>query len=757
MLRIAFVVVASCVAILPAQEPRALALPDLVPIHTAPTDPDGGPYGIWAAGRAFKASFHDGFVFHALVGAPGDEPARVAFRLLGTSRGEQPLSPAAQRPAPRWTATRCQYDHGTVVEAYDVRAEGIEQTFVFREPPSGSGDLRIVGEFDCGDLSIRRTAAAADGRAGLQFADASGAVRLDYGAAIAFDATGDSCPVRTEVDGRRVVLTVDAGWLANARWPVLVDPLLRPNTALGVTQRVVGVDVFRDDEEEADNLWVAMRIENGGDTDLLLRRLDDTFAGGPQVFADITTSWKIDGARLAGIGGVSKVVTFFTRDFGSSRGARWHLHGKADAALRTNVGSVPRPSGTHDWQVDVGGSRAFVIGRRALLVWQRDTAPTFADTSSSRVHGALLDASLGTDGTLGSAFRLDARDTLDQEDPSVNAEAEGGAAFSWVVAWRGRDTANPFRPFRVAARRVDNTSLVGNRYDAPLGLIVESQGAPQIAGSGGRYLLAYGTNPRTQGFGELLAVRLDWPHGAADAVQRGNAISLEAGFTVDAQIDGVAFDTTTRSHWAVVRRDVQQNTLRVTRTGSSGRVVEHQFVALSPGFDVTSSAVAFDDDAQRFPIAAGLSHPTASQAGQVLFDALVHDALQQPTEYGTGCTSGRVRWLGSQFVGDEFPVLDVVGAAPARLSMFALALLPAATSLQPFGMPGCTLLVDATGAASLGVVTGFTDAGGRLALPMPLPEHLPPLVLHAQAFQFDPAANAAGIVATRALAIAVGR
>src|SRR5262245_44631626 len=70
---------ATVVAAPPAQEPspaagapgaaeaRALALAHelVVPIHTLPNDASGGAeYGWWAAGSAYKCSFHDGFVFY---------------------------------------------------------------------------------------------------------------------------------------------------------------------------------------------------------------------------------------------------------------------------------------------------------------------------------------------------------------------------------------------------------------------------------------------------------------------------------------------------------------------------------------------------------------------------------------------------------------------------------------------------------------------------------------------------------------------
>ena len=36
-----------------AQLPTGIAPPALIPVHTAPEDPSGGAYGLWAAGRNY--------------------------------------------------------------------------------------------------------------------------------------------------------------------------------------------------------------------------------------------------------------------------------------------------------------------------------------------------------------------------------------------------------------------------------------------------------------------------------------------------------------------------------------------------------------------------------------------------------------------------------------------------------------------------------------------------------------------------------
>ena len=39
-----------------------------VPLHTSEDDPISGPYGLWASGPNYKASFHDGLAFYPVRG-----------------------------------------------------------------------------------------------------------------------------------------------------------------------------------------------------------------------------------------------------------------------------------------------------------------------------------------------------------------------------------------------------------------------------------------------------------------------------------------------------------------------------------------------------------------------------------------------------------------------------------------------------------------------------------------------------------------
>ena len=169
------------------------------------------------------------------------------------------------------------------------------------------------------------------------------------------------------------------------------------------------------------------------------------------------------------------------------------------------------------------------------------------------------------------------------------------------------------------------------------------------------------------------------------------------------------------------------------------------------------SGVAFDDDAGRFVVAAALQPTLPTQPGSVQLDAMLYDAVLPVVFYGTGCTPARVAWSGSQHVGDEFTRLSLLQGQPSSAVFLTLATTPANVDLAFAGMPGCFLLANPGGPGGVGTVSGFSDAGGRFDLPLPLPETLGPIGLRVQAFQLAPGANAAGIVATRGVRVELGR
>ena len=96
------------------------------PIHTKPAD-EGQPHGLWASGDDYKVSFDGGMQFVPYVGR--DVLASPAFRWRTCSARLGDLELATTPARLTHGEWRAEYDLGSIVEAYDVHAAGVEQTF----------------------------------------------------------------------------------------------------------------------------------------------------------------------------------------------------------------------------------------------------------------------------------------------------------------------------------------------------------------------------------------------------------------------------------------------------------------------------------------------------------------------------------------------------------------------------------------------------------------------------------------------------
>lgn len=107
-----------------------------------------------------------------------------------------------------------------ITERYVVGDESVEQLFILDGPLALDGDLEVVGQLD-----TTLTPILGDPLMGLHFFDREADV-LHYSGALVFDAAGRETPAPLSLDGDRVTITVPADWLADAVYPVTIDPEL---------------------------------------------------------------------------------------------------------------------------------------------------------------------------------------------------------------------------------------------------------------------------------------------------------------------------------------------------------------------------------------------------------------------------------------------------------------------------------------------------------------------------------------------------
>lgn len=726
-------------------------------INAVPGDVDGGA-GLWAAGATYKVSLHEGFTFYPVLGPAHAHNLPLRWTDTEVRFGEQPVA-LVRGDAPRVRGRRCEFDLGGVVEAYDVRAEGVEQTFTIQQRPAAPGDLVVMGR-----VSTPLVAAAVNDRhAAVRFCDQTGAPILDYGAATAIDAVGRRWPMTTTWNGTTMQLRLPAAQVAAATFPLLVDPL---TTTLPLDAGGPGAGAVRDVAVHRSSrggahtlLTVYSRTSAANDVDFFAVLGNDGQGNQVPVYTDLSTTWSTQHGAVTFVGAAQKWLIAFEREFASNAGIRCVAVPETATAPVYAVSSVPQPSGYNcSRRPDVGGTVASsTSGTRALIAFQSDITNTKQDTDHTEAFACTIDLGqgnlpIGTPFVVGSSVGT----RYDRHAVSVTRESLGGNS-SWLVAYQQFDRNNANASWRVGVVRVTPT---GSRYGPNIAFLPAGKHAltPHIAGLDGRYLLVHswrtGSGTATaQDFGTSVdCMRIDWSDTATNPTFRP-ARTVDLGFSWDYRVGDVAIDTESRSHWAfVVEKQIVigQPALGIVRVGGSGGTVEEDDLYRSstrPGY---APALCFDEDHDQFDAAFAVDTPTPG----VYARSLSYPSEARSLTYGISC-GGNIATNHVPRCGDDLFAITLDSGVPQQGALIALSFAPAQVSLGFAGMPGCTLLVDA-GGPYLGSYFTLTRLDGTAEFPIVLSDWPPlPIDFHAQWFVLQPNANSAGLVATRGIEVHV--
>ncbi|MCY3019669.1 MAG: PKD domain-containing protein [Planctomycetota bacterium] len=166
----------------------------------------------------------------------------LSLKLLAVRRGSSDVTATVMPPDGEHSeldpAGRARLTHSRYLEEqYAARADGVEQLFVLREPPPGAGDLRFVLSVGCGGL--QPAAARPDRHGGVSFLGADGTVAVRYGHIVVRDAARRSMTAEPEMSGdAQITFALPERWLREARYPVVVDPLVGNNMVLSPSSTV---------------------------------------------------------------------------------------------------------------------------------------------------------------------------------------------------------------------------------------------------------------------------------------------------------------------------------------------------------------------------------------------------------------------------------------------------------------------------------------------------------------------------------------
>lgn len=752
---------------MPGDAAAAAVQADRIPVHTRAAEPGEAPYGIWAAGSLYKASFHDGVTFVPALGAGEPHNLPVTWRTKSVRIGERELLLGAGEPSPRFDGFRCEFDHGEVLEGYDVLAEGLEQTFLVRRALGATGDLVVRGA-----LSGALAAEAVEAHHGeLMLRDVKGRALVRYGAAVAIDAAGARLPMTTRAVDGTVELRLAAADLAHVTFPLLVDPLL------SVVQLQTGAGPFGESDVGVEGESVSYgalvaytRYFSASDTDVVARMGTPAFSSMTTVFSDISTTTVADRARVAFVAGADRWVVVYD-SLQLSTGVmriRAHVHDKSNLTFSSSSIGRLNAVGDHDWRPSVGGTVANSSGTHALIAFQRETTPTatFAPQPDSSVMALLFDASAPS-GQFGVPFPIYQGTNVDVERPCVSRTAEGGPSFSWIVVCQTYSNSIAGDDWDLVGKRVQNDGTVAiGAWISSLGT-VHKVGA-SVDGRDGRYAVVFASAPTSAGKiddargDHVHCERFDWAHGAASPSPVGNQPAVEIASTLLRvyEAGGIGYDGQTRSHWATgFRNTLVSGPAYALRIGCRGRPIGPVATLHSAAGDTAGriGVACRDYDGRALFVHSVTGAGAGTVNGRVLETALPTLAAQ----YGTGCGVGVLSWTGpasygqrNQWIGSEFVGPRAIGATGSSVHVLMVAIdavnLPV---VHPLVAPGCTQLVPSSGPNHLGVLPlGF---GSTVDWRLSLPEQLPPMTLHFQDWIYD--AYHDNFHSTAGLSVPIGR
>jgi hypothetical protein len=713
----------------PPSVPTLTRMP-LVPLHTHPDDPVFGPYGIRAGGPGYLASFSETEVeVTAILGPDAPDRCSITWRterieIGGIAIAGDNIASGAPPRGRIVTPTRYEVQRGPVVEAWDVRADGTEQTFTIARRPELAGDLVVRGRLI--GMNVEATAPFAE-HAAIEWRDGSGKTVLRYGTAVLVDANGVRTRIVTTWSGEEVLLTVPEATLHRARFPITIDPLL---SGLTTGQLSFDVPVPEVAPSTGSRIFAYTVAPSAGVRNLLV--VDETLS---TLFSDVSPDYRTVTPDVTWGGGAQRFVVAYARQgmlpsfptaSNQSRIRAALIDDPALGPVSTSLLMLPDFNSaflaiSQDWRPSLSGS-----GTNSSLVHlsaQSHDEAAFTETFNQPfVRALILNASTGT--VVQGPFDIAGPGASEPDDLPI-WDDEGGA-------------------FLTAYRRVSgNTERIAIRqrgFNQPLGpeitlasrlLLFGTYGSPQVAGRDSEYMVTWNSD---SGFVEnMTAMRFRLPVGGTVQTQPTVTFQDRLGWSLD-------FDRVTSSHWLAAFTDESANEAGVIRFGFSG--------------------AASDEATDR-----GTMSSVVRRAGELCFDRSADDgsclfhygfrSLFTGNSFWEGrtyvypaadvvpisasCSSGNTTTLQSPFRGNRSFRLGFENIGPNRPASPLVSLLPQTPplSLDFIGFIGCELGVD------LNVLVGFpsivSDANGDGSIPIPIPEPID-FDFYAQWIHVDPAA-----------------
>jgi hypothetical protein len=452
----------------------------------------------------------------------------------------------------------CRYYGDGISESYTARPEGVQQCWVIGKRPKAVGDLIIEGRVITPYMPKSTPK-------GLALVEKDGRAALSYGAVTVVDSAGNTCERMPSIEKDRLRIVVPASYIAQARFPILVDPVVGPEVPICPT--FGSADNLQENVDIAAGpngyfaVWQDSRGSNG--TDIFATRISPTGEVMDPMGIPICTASGNQTDPAVAWNGKQYFVVWTDRQTSLPHiyGARVQPNGevvdKQGMLLSSTSGAQAYPDVASDgsgWQV----------------VWQQQI------TGSLDVYGVRVSG----DGSVSRIYGL-ATGTGDEDYPSV---AWNGSTF--LVVWRDNrtqgTTGTDIYGCRVGRNGIGlpGTAIISCDSSGSVG-VAGDQLLPQVCSFGSTFMVVW--EDRRTGTSKVYASRVDSTPKSIDR----NGI-LVADSTGAQESPSVAYDGT---RLLVAWRTSSEMLVRGARISTTGSVLDPNGRSISSG-RANSSGVA---------------------------------------------------------------------------------------------------------------------------------------------------------------------
>lgn len=410
---------------LPAKGDVPGPAPAAVPERVRVEYDDAGEHGLWARGATYKAGFSPGGALYAPDFGPRAPRAYpLALRLAHASAGGVALS-FDEFAAPEREGDVVRFRRGGVTEVYELGLDSVEQIFVFDAlPAAGELVLRVAVETE---LWGRETSER------LEFSNEHGSV--GYGRATAFDAGGASIAAPTTLTADGIEIRVPAEFVAGARFPLVIDPVITTFSVDSTTRDSRFPDVACSPGVTDYYLTVYEEIFSATDHDVRYRLLDEDGASVTTGYIDASLSqnWARPAVALTGDPVGPRFLVVAEVGFAPNRTIQGRILNRL-GVVQGSAFAISSGDQTGDKLApDVGGDPFSSGGAFFCVTWER-----VFSSSDRDIHYRLVTPQ----GTLqGTSTRLldNTSGTVDSR-PSISKSNDTG---NWNVVWQRASTNVP--------------------------------------------------------------------------------------------------------------------------------------------------------------------------------------------------------------------------------------------------------------------------------------------------------------------------